>query len=108
MGQNYEVELWVNDSRGVTRTETITGGLTLSFDTTGVSGGLGQYTIGTFTADGTGQPAITISTTGAVSQLNALEILDVPAAGVPEPSSFVLAGLGVSLAGLVSRRRGAR
>ena len=57
-GHNYSVQLWVNDSRsGATagRTENVSsaGGnsVTLAYNSTQAQSGVGQYTIGTFTAD---------------------------------------------------------
>jgi len=56
-GHTYAVQIWVDDSRGSSRTETVTssGGntVTLSYCVGGAGGGVGQYTIGTFLASGT-------------------------------------------------------
>jgi len=113
--QSYQVELWVNDSRGPIgpyRSETLSGnnGPTLSFNT-GSEGGLGQFVIGTFVAGGTSQ-SFTITGTSSnsgiqdVSQINALEVLT-NVQSVPEPSSAlicVVCGL-IGSVGYAWRRR---
>jgi autotransporter-associated beta strand protein len=80
-GRNYAVQYWVNDSRGSTRTETLTstGGntVTLAYDPTQSQGGVGQYSVGTFTANGTTQ-AFTVTTTAGNNnvQVNAIQVRD--------------------------------
>jgi PEP-CTERM motif len=109
LGASYQVEYWVNDSRSGSsvKTEMITGGPTLSFNN-GSSGndegGVGQFVIGKFTA-GSASESFTITGTGMTeaSQINALEVLQT--SSVPEPSSWMLAGIGLSLACLVARRQ---
>jgi hypothetical protein len=98
VGQKYLVEVWVNDSRGLTRSELLSdGGPTLSFDTTSADGGVGQFATGMFTADSTAQQFFVLQTPGSVvSQLNAFQLRSLPSS-VPEPSTAVLCGL----AGLV-------
>jgi hypothetical protein len=95
-GFDYEIEFWVNDSRGAigpTRSETITGGPTLQFNT-GAEGGVGQFIVGTFTADATTQSFGITGTPGSfVSQENALLVL----ATSPEPGSLALVALGAAL-----------
>ena len=63
-GSQYAVQVWLNDSRiyGQGRAGTVTGGsgntVTLDYnstDTSNANGGVGQYSIGTFTADATSQ-----------------------------------------------------
>ena len=78
LGEQYQVQLWVDDSRsaGSSRTETVSSGtaVTLDYNNTDVPGGLGQYTLGTFTADAATQ---TITLTGnASSQINAIQLRD--------------------------------
>lgn len=74
-GAEYEVQIWVNDSRASTRTETVSGAPTLDYNTTNTHGGLGQYILGRFVADSTGSQPLTF-TPGASSvvQLNALQL----------------------------------
>ena len=88
-GHNYTVQIWVQDGRvgtggAATRYETITGTgtPTLYYYAGGTSsspaGGLGQYAVGTFTADATTQ-AITITPGGGSSaglQINAILVRD--------------------------------
>ena len=88
IGHQYEVLVWVNDSRSgstTNRTETLTstGGntVTLAYNNTYAAGGVGQFSIGTFTAAATNQ---TFTMDGnASTQLNALEVLEVAAPSVP-------------------------
>jgi fibronectin-binding autotransporter adhesin len=79
-GHQYLVQIWVNDSRaGTSRSEAVVGGggntVTLNYNNTTAAGGVGQYTIGTFTASATSQ---TFTLTGAASsQLNAIQVRDI-------------------------------
>ena len=114
-GDTYQIEFWVNDGRNSTtaqRTETLTGGANTSAALaygTGPNGtGPGQFILGTFVADSTGDETLMITpyggaSIGASAQINLLQLRDLTA--VPEPSSFALlaAGLGVMLA--VVRRK---
>lgn len=107
IGQSYLVQFWVNDSRGGTsgRTLDLTAGATavLDFNVQNVAGGLGQYVIGTFTADTTTQTFNLLGSHNAgttdSTQLNGFQIR-----AVPEPSQALLAVLGVISIGLRRRR----
>jgi alpha-L-fucosidase len=76
VGLQYQVQLWVNDSRGYgsSRNETVTSGgntVTLAYNA-GSVGSLGEYAIGTFTAD---SPTQVITLIGnASTQINALQL----------------------------------
>jgi fibronectin-binding autotransporter adhesin len=87
VGQTYAVQLWINDSRtfGSARTAVITsaGGnsVTLDYNNTETTGGVGQHVTGVFTADATTQ-AFTI-TGSASSQINSIQLRNITAAGAP-------------------------
>ncbi len=111
-GASYEVEVWVNDSRGggeQTRSETISGSPTLQFNTAQAEGGLGQYLVGTFVADASRSQTLAFApVVGGVVQLNGLQLRDLStAAAVPEPSSLCLCAIGGLAASVLaaSRRR---
>ena len=107
-GRNYLVQLWVMDARtyGPGRSETITSGgntVTLSYSNaaTNTAGGMGQYSIGHFTADASTQ-VITL-TGNASTQLNALQLRDLtdyqpsgPVVTQPPQSRTVTPGAAVS------------
>jgi hypothetical protein len=110
-GDTYQLEFWVNDGRNSTtaeRSETLTGGANTSAALaygTGPNGtGPGQFILGTFVADSTGDETLTITPYGGAdigpsAQVNLLQLRDITP--VPEPSAFALlgAGLCVMLAG---------
>ena len=84
VGRVYAVQVWVSDPRGggvAGRTETITGNnqATLAYNVPAATGGVGQYTIGTFTA-GAGSQVFSV-TSASSTQLNALLVSDVTATG---------------------------
>jgi hypothetical protein len=118
VGNTYEVEYWVNDTRdlfgsGITRSEYFSGGDDTygGGDTSaavlypGDGSGPGQYIIGTFTADSTvevvGITPVASTDGDAGGEINMLEIRDITA--VPEPTTLALAGLGG--AALLFRKR---
>lgn len=79
-GHAYLVQVWVNDNRsaGAGRTETVGSNVgnsvTLAYNNLNAIGGVGQFTIGRFTA-----PAASVAFTltgNASSQLNALQLRD--------------------------------
>ena len=80
-GRQYLVQLWVSDARsyGLSRTETVSGSGTLSFQT---ANGMGQYVIGRFTADAASQ-TITLSANQS-AQVNFLQVRDITP---PEPET---------------------
>ena len=82
IGHQYQVQVWVNDSRSgstTNRTETLPGvsgsTVTLAYNSTYAAGGVGQYTLGTFTATATNQ--VFTMDGNASTQLNALQVRDV-------------------------------
>ncbi len=97
VGREYKVQVWVDDSRGLglNRAMQVTAGggntVTLSFPAT-TAGALGQFTVGTFTADG---PFQDIDCTGIASpvQVNAIQLREI------EPVVVVNEGTWNGLAG---------
>ncbi|MDR2981171.1 MAG: PEP-CTERM sorting domain-containing protein [Puniceicoccales bacterium] len=105
--QEYMIQFWVNDSRGtpslssrveyVSDTLGTSGSQQLKFNTAGAEGGLGQYIIGTFTADNTSQSFYLNSSN--TTQMNALQLR-----AIPEPSTYAWMG-GIGLLGFLALRR---
>ena len=84
VGRVYAVQAWVSDPRGggvAGRTETVAGSniVTLAYNVPAAAGGVGQYTIGVFTATATSE-LFSLSSTNS-TQLNALLVSDVTATG---------------------------
>ena len=84
-GHTYQVQLWVNDSRssGQDRNEIVTdsegNSVPLQYNNTGTNGGVGQYTIGTFTAAATTQAFSLKGIAPAgdnAAQVNAIQVRD--------------------------------
>ena len=107
-GTQYELEVWTNlsSSAGSTpNTFTATNSVSLDANTSNANGGVGQFAIGTFTASGTSQ-SFTVSNEDNFPHFNALQLRDLTAApAVPEPSTFILAALGLAGLGLVAWKR---
>lgn len=78
VGVDYQVQIWCGDPRAgttATRTTTVTSGantVVLDYNVGNVGGGVGQFVIGTFTADA-GTQSFTVSG-GASNQINALQL----------------------------------
>jgi hypothetical protein len=103
-GTTYQFQFWSNDSRGIFHTiVNATAGNTVAVDANvegNTAGGIGQFAIGTFTADATMQVIDFQGAPGGGTSENAFELRILT---VPEPGSglLVLAALG----GYVIRRR---
>jgi autotransporter-associated beta strand protein len=83
-GRQYQIQFWVSDPRaiGVFRAETLAStdgnSVSLAFPGGTVAGALGQYSLGSFTADASTQ-AFTVTTvngSGSVPQMNAIQLRD--------------------------------
>jgi hypothetical protein len=88
VGHSYAVQIWVNDPRAnggeAGRTEIAAGvnQVTLAYNVPPTPGGVGQYSIGVFTAVSSGQTFTLLSNGSSGStQLNALLVSDVTATG---------------------------
>jgi len=112
-GSTYQFEWWLNVTAAIffgqgpfDVTATAGNPVTLVSNTTGADGGLGQFAIGTFIADASGQEIISFSSTGSVVaglglHLDGFELRQVP---IPEPGSLILLGTAVIGFGVVRRR----
>ncbi|MFM7244595.1 MAG: PEP-CTERM sorting domain-containing protein [Planctomycetaceae bacterium] len=115
-GQQYRIQWWTSDpanSQGVLNetfaTTTATSGtssVTLDSNSTNANGGLGQYVIGTFTADATSQTFDLNSPSGNTSPL--IDGFQLRTVAVPEPSTWVLAATAALGFAVAARRRSAR
>jgi hypothetical protein len=108
-GLEYEVEIWVSDSRGSLREENLSDAfldnpVTLDFSVpTSIIGQPGQYAIGTFLSDGNPQLIyINPLTSQPSAQINAFQVRQIPIP-LPEPATIGL--LGIASLGMLARRR---
>lgn len=106
-GQDYAVQLWINDSRAGNKiTDWVKGGdettqlTNIARNNTGVEGGLGNVVTGRFTAD---SDTITISFRGnSYVPIQAIQLRELTSP-IPEPATALLAGM--AGLGLLLRRR---
>jgi hypothetical protein len=101
-GNAYEFEWWSNASGGtasVLTTATAGNSVTLATSPSGGNGEVGQFAIGTFTADSTSQ---VITFNGPVQDI--LSAFQLRTSTVPEPTTIALLGLAF-LGVMASRRR---
>ena len=105
-GETYQFEWWSNNSSTGTMTNTVAvagNSFPLSSNTAATVGGLGEFAVGTFVADGTQQAiyfAPPVFTGPFVTTVNAFQLRQ-----VPEPGTGLLLTLGAG-ALLQRRRRG--
>lgn len=127
VGRTYELQVWVNDSRLSNLGQNNPGLFTSVMDTNGNSvnlehngdnllGGVGQYVLGTFTADAPSQAlrliggnTVGADTSGstATSLLNAYQLRDISPAGAPRFTSVMPSGMGIILSGTNGPANGA-
>lgn len=106
-GRQYQFQWWSNFSDGGSSSTTAAAGnsVTLNYNPSGSAGGVGQFALGSFTADAATQ-VITFGSNGS-SVINAVQLRDLDAGGgpaVPLPAA-VFAGLALATQfGLFTRR----
>lgn len=105
VGQDYAVQLFVNDSRGTGTNRSVvfsdgTNNVTVDANSGagGTEGNLGQFVIGNFTADSTDQQISLVNGVSVV--VSALQVR-----AVPEPASGLVLLFGCSLLNLMRRKR---
>jgi len=109
VGAQYEFEWWSNISHLAEPFTTATAGnsVTLNTNTTGQNGGIGQFAIGTFTADASSE-TVTWSSFDQVV-INGIQLRELMSPGVgavPEPGSLTVLAIGAAgLVGYALRRR---
>jgi hypothetical protein len=100
VGQVYEFQWWVNDSRDtgdLDRTTVATAGNSVTLEhNIGAAGGVGQFVLGTFTADATTQ-SISFQGFGAGTNFGSTQINAVQLRAVPEPGGLALAALSLAV-----------
>jgi len=94
VGQMYQFQWWVNDPRGTgdfdrTTTATAGNGVSLEHNLGNAEGGVGQYVIGTFTADATTQQII-FQGAGTGPNVGSTQINAFQLRAIPEPTSAAL------------------
>lgn len=104
VGATYEFQIWSNQSNTASsRSLLVTAGnsVTLDSNTTNAVGGVGQFAIGTFTADATSQSfALTGAGGDDFQPMNAFQLRV-----IPEPGSVALLTVGAGALLLSNRRR---
>jgi PEP-CTERM motif-containing protein len=111
LGRQYQFEWWTSYSAGSLGAEstvaTAGNSIELSPNTTSAPGGVGQFALGTFTADATTQ-VITFTNGPSSTEhfLDGFQLRDVTAAQtVPEPGTLLLFGSGLAFAARKVRNR---
>lgn len=118
IGKAYQLQVWVNDFRasnlGQVNTSLLTtvsdgvSSVDLQHNVNDIQGGIGQYVIGTFTADATNQvvtltggnaPGVDTDTVSCVALLNAYQLRAITPASAPVITDVLLAGSDITLNG---------
>jgi hypothetical protein len=111
-GHTYEVQFWVNDSRSresrgdfwfrqLTLDNSGDPAIVVDYNVTDTDSDVGQFIIGTFTADATGEQLI--SFTSSAPQLNAIQLRTT---AIPEPATIGMLGLGALITLLIRKWQG--
>jgi hypothetical protein len=105
VGQTYQVQIWVSDSNPPVPLLMVIDQKVLDANSTDAAGGLGQFLVGTFTANSTSQQFVAFGEPDSL--LNAFQLRTVP---TPEPTSMFTFGamFGMSCVFLRRRRRSTR
>lgn len=106
-GWNYTLQVWFTDLRSCCSSRDMTfGGDGATTTTVNASGaGLGQFAVGSFTADSSSQ-TLTLATNGfANAHISGYQVRAVPSTAVPVPGTLLLFGLGLLGLGLMASRR---
>ncbi|MDQ8209638.1 hypothetical protein QEH52_19115 [Coraliomargarita sp. SDUM461003] len=100
--QEYQIQIWAQDARsgreGQSLTITGAGGVSLDYTDRNTQGGLGQYVIGTFTADASTQ-SFTFDKDSSW-HVNAMQVRS-----IPEPQTFSLLAASCALLFVMCNRR---
>ena len=104
-GHSYAVQVWISDPRGggvAGRTAMLLGynQVTLAYNVPAATGGVGQYSIGTFIATAASQSfSLSVTNSSGSTQLNALLVSDITATGYqplnPAAATVLTAGQSV-------------
>ena len=102
VGQTYQLQIWTNKSTANSYAFTATAGNSVALDsnTTNVNGGVGQFVLGSFTANAVSQAVTFTPNSGAFVEFSAFQLR-----AIPEPSSIALLTLGGAGLLFASRRR---
>jgi hypothetical protein len=114
-GDSYRLQWWTNDSAmtnspGGNFFDSVIGGgsagsVTLATNTSRAVGGLGQYVIGTFTANAVTESFTLVGTGTSTYNFPLLNALQLRTVAVPEPSTYAMALAGLACGGFSMWRR---